>query len=94
MDLVHYMTFKLHLDYLENSSLGPAPRRNFTHFLKIGLEVTGGVFYSYYIHQGKKSDKEMKIVRKKLSFMQNKKDLMQYLKDGCNSVWVQFHVYP
>ena len=33
-----------------------------THFLKIG-------FYSYYIHQGNKSDKERKIERKKKSFM-------------------------
>ena len=31
-----------------------------------------GGFYSYYIQQGKKSDKERKFVRKKLSFMHTK----------------------
>ena len=35
-----------------------------THFLKIEFVVAGGGFHSYYIHQGNKSDKDMKIVRK------------------------------
>ena len=30
-------------------------------FLKIGFVVTGGEFYSYYIHQVNKSDKERKM---------------------------------
>ena len=30
-------------------------------------------FYSYYIHQGNKLDKERKIARKKLSFMHRKR---------------------
>ena len=34
-------------------------------FLKIGFVFAEGGFYSYYIHQGNKSDKERKIVRKK-----------------------------
>ena len=34
--------------------------------------VAGGGFYSYYIHQGNKSDKKRKIVRKMLSFMHTK----------------------
>ena len=35
---------------------------------------------------------ERKIVRKKLSFMHTKR-FNNFLKDRCNSVWVQFHVY-
>ena len=45
--------------------LGYAPTRNCTHFLKIGFVIDKGRFYSYYFHQGNKSDKERKIVRKK-----------------------------
>ena len=56
--------------------------------LKIGFVVAGGGFYSYYIHQGNISDKE----REKLSFMHTKK-FNDFFKNGCNSVWVQFHVY-
>ena len=52
--------------------------------------VAGGGFYSYYIHQGNKSDKEWKIVRKKLIFMYTKRFNNFFL----NSVWVQSHVYP
>ena len=68
-------------------SLGIAPMRNCTHFLKNGFVVAGGGFYSYY----NKWDKEMKIVRKKLSFMHTKR-LNTFLKYWCSSVWVQFHV--
>ena len=74
-------------------SLGIAPTRNYNHFLKIGFVVSEGGFYSYYIHQGKKLDKESKIVRKKLSFMHTKR-FNTFLKGECNSVSVQFHVYP
>ena len=35
----------------------------FTHILKIKFVVAGGGFYSFYIHQGNKSDKDRKIVR-------------------------------
>jgi hypothetical protein len=54
-------------------SHGIAITQNCTHFLKIGLVVAGGWFYSDCIHQGNKSDTEMKIVRKKLSFMHTKR---------------------
>ena len=53
---------------------------------KVGFVVAGGGFYSYYIHQGKKTDKEWKIVRKKLSFMHTKR-LNTFFKR-----WVQFRV--
>ena len=35
-----------------------------TNFLRIDFSVARGGFYSYYIHQGNKSDKDRKIVRK------------------------------
>ena len=54
---------------IESGSLGIAPTRNCAHFLKIGFVVAGGGVYSYFIQQGNKSDKEMKILRKKLSSM-------------------------
>ena len=44
--------------------LGIAPTRNYTHFFKIGFVIAGNGFYSYHIHQGNKSDKKRKIVRK------------------------------
>ena len=56
-----------------------------THFLKIGL-VAGGRFYSYFINQGNKSDKERKIVRKKLSCMHTKRFNTFFKR------WVQFRV--
>ena len=64
-------------------SLGIAPTRNCTHFLKIGFVVAGGGFYSYYIQRGNKSDKERKIVRK-LSFMHTKRFNALFKR------WVQF----
>ena len=51
--------------YVQEGTLGIAPTRNCTNFLKIGFVVARGGFYSYYIHQAKKLDKERKIVRKK-----------------------------
>ena len=71
-----------------DDSLGIAPTRNCTHFLIIGFVVAGGRFYSYYIHQGYKSNKERKIVRKNLSFMHTKR-FNSFFK-RC----VQFLVYP
>ena len=58
-----------------------------THFLKIGLVVAGSRFYSYYIHQGNKSDKEKEIVRKEILCIQN--DLIHFknmgvIPCGCN----------
>ena len=46
-------------------SLGIEPTWNGTHFHKIRFVFAGGGFYFNYIHQGNKSDKERKIVRKK-----------------------------
>ena len=63
-----------------------------THFLKIGIVVAGGGFYSYIFNQGNKSDKESKIVRKQFDIMHSKR-LNIFFLNGCNSVWVQFHVY-
>ena len=31
--------------------------------------------------------------KKKVKFLCIQKDLWHFLKEGCNSVWVQFHVY-
>jgi hypothetical protein len=50
--------------------------------------VAGGVFYSNYIHQEKKSDKERKIERKTLSFLHTKRFDTFILR------WVQFRVHP
>ena len=61
------------------SSFCIALTQNCIHFLKI-------MFYSYYIHQGNKSDKERKIVRKKLDFMHIKRFNTIY------KVWLQFHI--
>ena len=72
-------------------SPGIATSRNCTNFLKIGFVVARNGFYSYYIHQGNKSQKERKIVRKKLSFMHTKR-FKFFFKNGCNSVWVQFTI--
>ena len=52
----------------------------------IGFVVAGGGIYSYYIHQENKSDKEMKIVTKKLSFMHTKRFNTFFKR------WVQFRV--
>ena len=61
-------------------SLGIAPTRNCTHFLKIIFLVAGSGFYSYYIHPGNKSEKERDIVRKKVKFYAYKKIYKKYLK--------------
>ena len=39
----------------------------------IGIVIARGRFYFYYIHQGNKTYKERKILRKKLSFMHTKR---------------------
>ena len=67
-------------------SLGIAPTPNCSHFLKIVFVVAWGGFYSYFIHQGNKSYKKGKIVRKKLNFMHTKISNI-YFKS-----WVQFRV--
>ena len=67
-------------------SLGIAPTRNCTHFLKIWFVVAGGGFYSYYyIHKGNKQDNE-RFFFKKLSFMQTKRFNTFFKR------WVQFRV--
>ena len=60
--------------YIPYGSLGIEPTRNFTQFFKIGFLVDGGGFY--YFHQGNKSDKENKIVRKQVLRIQ--KDLLHF----------------
>ena len=70
-----------------DGSLGITTTRNCTHFLKIGFAIAGGGHYSYYIHQGNKSDKERKIARKKLSFMLTKRFNKSF------KIWVHFNVY-
>ena len=53
---------------VNNGSFGIAP------ILKLDSWSPGGVFlFSYYIHQGNKSDKERKIVRKNVKFCAYKK---------------------
>ena len=74
---------------LIGGSLGIAATRNYAHIPKIGFVVAGGGFYSYYIHQRNISDKERKIVRKKLSFIHTKRFDTYIFKK-----WVQLHVYP
>jgi hypothetical protein len=48
--------------------------------------VAGGGFYSYYIYQGNKSDKERKILTEKFSFMHTKRFNTFFKR------WVQFRV--
>ena len=55
-------------------------------FLKFYSWSPGAGFYSYYIRQGNKSDKEREVVRKKLSFMHTKRF------NTFSKKWVQFHV--
>ena len=55
------------------------------HPHEIAFVVTEGGFYSYYIHQGNKSDKERNIVRKKYWFMHTKRFNTLFKKSGCNS---------
>ena len=58
---------------VNNGSLGIAPTRNCITFLKLDSWSPGVFFLSYYIHQGNKSDKERKIVRKNVKFCAYKK---------------------
>ena len=69
------------------------PTRNCTLFPNIGFVVAGGGFYSYYIHQGNKSDKERSFFKENSQILCIQKDLIHFLKDGCNYLWVQFHAY-
>ena len=55
------------------TSLGIAPTQNCTNFFIIGFLIAGGGFYSYFIYQGNKLDKERNIVRKNLSFRHRKR---------------------
>ena len=63
-----------------------------SQFLRIRFVVAGSGLYSYYILKWNKSDKQRKFVRKKLSFMHNKR-FNTFLKYGCNFVWVQFYYF-
>ena len=75
-----------------HGSHGIVPKRDWTHFLKIGFMVAGGGFYSYYNLEGIKLDKGKKI-KKKNQFYAYKKHLTQFLKMDSIPVWVQFHTY-
>ena len=68
-----------------HGSLGIAPTRNCT-FLNLDSWSPGAGFYFYTIHQRNKSDKERKIVRRKISFMLAKR-FNTFLKR-----WVLFRV--
>jgi hypothetical protein len=64
-------------------------------FLKLDSWSPGEGFYSYYIHQGNYSDKKKENLNKKVKLYAYKKIFFFFLKDRCNSVWVQFNVsYP
>ena len=74
---------------ITDGSPGIAHTQNCTQFLKIGFVVARDGFYSYNIHQGNKSDKERKIVRKKVCFMHTKRfnaffKKMGAIPCGCN----------
>ena len=73
-------------------SLSIEPIRNCFNFLRIAFVIAGGKFYFYYIHQGKRSDKERKIVKKN-QVLCVQKDIINCLKDDWHSMWVQFYVY-
>ena len=77
---------------MSESSLGIAPTLDWTNFLKIEFVIASGGFYSFYLHQGNKSDKERKIVEKS-KVLCIKKDLIHFFESGRNSMWVQFHVF-
>ena len=64
---------------------GIEPKRDWTHFLKIGFVFAGGGFYSYYNLQCIKLDKEKRIQEKKISFMHTKKFIAVF-KNGFNPV--------
>ena len=69
------------LRYPDFGSFGIAPT-----FLKLDSCLPGAGFYSYYIQQGNKSNKEIKIIRKKWSFMYIKR-FNRFFK-----IWVKFHI--
>ena len=73
-----------------HGSINIAPTRNCTHFLKFGFVVAapGAGFIIIISTKGIYQIKK----RKKLSFMNTKR--FNTFKDGCNSVWVQFQVFP
>ena len=73
---------------MKYGSLGIASTRNcITHFHWICGRRGRVLFY-----QGNKSDKERKIVRKKLNFMHTKRFNKFFLLMSAIPVWVQFHV--
>ena len=77
----YYVIMITLLRYPDFGSLGITPT-----FIKLDSCSPGAGFYSYYIQHGNKSDKERKIVRKKLSFMHIKR-FNRFFK-----IWVQFRV--
>ena len=79
-----FILYSATIIYIIKGSIGIAPTRDCTHFLKFRFVVAVGRFYSYYINQGNKLDKERKIVRKKWVLC-IQKDLINFWKYGCNS---------
>ena len=66
--------------YEKGGSHGIEPKRDWTHFLKIGFVVAGGGFYSYYNLQCIKLDK----VKESVLFTQ--KTFNEVFKNGFNPV--------
>ena len=66
-------------------SHGIEPKRDWTHFLKIGFVVAGSGFYSYYNLQCIKLDKENRIQEKK-SFLCKQKTFNALFKNGFDPV--------
>ena len=82
-----YLTKTFYVFIIYSGSLVIEPTRYCTHFFKIVFIIAVGGFYSYYIHQGNRSDKERKIVRKKFSI--HTKQFITFFKIscGCNSTF-------
>ena len=78
---------------LNNGSHGIEPKRDWNHFLKIGLVVAGGGFSSYCNLKCIKLGNEKIIFEKKNQFYTYKKHLKPFLKMGSITFWVQFHAY-
>ena len=68
-------------------SHGIEPKRDWTHFLKIGFVIAGGGFYSYYNLQ------YIKLYKKKKTVLCIQETFNAVFKMGSISFWVQFHAY-
>ena len=59
----------IYINILSNNKMTNKTSKHIYSKSKFLYKVCESYFYSYYIHQGNRSDKERKILRKKLSFM-------------------------